>query len=444
MILALIQVSATGDTNSDTGGRTAAFALALVAVVPLFVRSLDLRAPRWLPYAVGGISFVIPVGLWALVHSGRDSLAWSAYGGLQVLRAGWEFADLFQVLRWVDCQGCSQFDANYGPGLLWINQLLFGTHLVGLTVIVAITLAAAMSLAIGWLVSQSGALGGGLLLVAVFGGAWILLLDRANLDALVILLPIVIAFALRKRNSIWLWTAAAIGVWVLGTWKFYPFFLGIMLIPALRLRRGWIILTTFGFASVAFMLIEWSSFRKSSAIYDTFLIVYDFPALGRTAITSRLLGNGSFISSELVALVIVVMMCVLALIWGIATGKQVPASTNWIHAMLASAGSTLFLVTILVSGFGYQYKAAFLLLGAPLIGALVQQRQRSCVYTSLVLTGLIAITSVVGYSILLTSMAGLVAGSVLLGMSLRILGGYVLNRGESSSSATGPRIGTRA
>lgn len=388
-----------------------------------------MRAPGWLPYLIGLISFTIPVGLWALVHSGRDSLAWSTYGGLQVLRAKWEFADLFQVLRWVDCSGCTEFDANYGPGLPWMHHLTFGVDLVPVTAMLAIALIIVMSLAIGWLASQSGPLGGGLLLVSTFGGAWILLLDRANLDALAILLPIAAALALRRWNNYWSWSLVALAIWILGTWKFYPFALGIMLIPVLRLRRGWIILTGFIVASGGFMLANWQEFRRTSGVYDTFVIVTDFPALGRTAITARLVSAGSLIPNERIASVIVVIMCLAALAWGLAIGRTISPTRNWIAAMLAASGSTLFLLTILVAGFGFQYKAAFLLLCAPMLGVLAILKNRAALYTGLVCAALIAIACVIGYSILLTSISGLVAGSILLGISLVPLIRYSLNRG---------------
>ncbi len=427
--LALIQIAASGaDAGSDSGGRTAAFALALIAVIPLFVRSLELSAPRWLPYLIGLVSFTIPVGLWLLVHSGRDSLAWSTYGGLQVLRSKWEFADLFQVLRWIDCSGCTEFHANYGPGLPWMHHLAFGVNLVPLTPVLAIVLVLVMSLAIGWLASQSGPLGGGLLLVAVFGGAWILLLDRANLDALAILLPVVAVIVLRRWNNYWTWTAVAAAIWILGTWKFYPFALGILLLPVLRVRRGWIILLSFAIASLGFMLVNWQEFRRTSGIYDTFVIVTDFPALGRTAITARLLSEGSLIPNERIASLIVVVMCVAALMWGLVLGRKITPTRNWAPAILAASGATLFLLTILIAGFGFQYKAAFLLLCAPLLGVLATQRNRAALYTALVCAALTAVACVIGYSILLTSIAGLVAGSLLLGAALVPILRYSFNR----------------
>ncbi len=419
LILALVQIAASGAVaGSDSGGRAAAFALALIAVVPLFVRNLELRAPHWLPYLIGLISFTIPVTLWVIVHSGRDSLAWSTYGGLQVLRAKWEFADLFQVLRWVDCSGCTEFDANYGPGLPWMHHLTFGVNLVPATASLAIGLIIVMSLGIGWLASQSGPLGGGLLLVAVFGGAWILLLDRANLDALAILLPIAAVIALRRWNTYWSWSAVAVAIWILGTWKFYPFALGILLIPVLWLRRGWTILGGFALASFGFMLVNWQEFRRTSGVYDTFVIVTDFPALGRTAITARLVSAGSLIPNEHVASLIVAAMCLAALAWGLTLGLNLSPSRQLAPAMLAASGCLIFLLTILVAGFGFQYKAAFLLLCAPLIGALAAQRNRAALYTSLVCAALSAVACVVGYSILLTSLAGLITGSLLLGTAL--------------------------
>lgn len=418
LVLVLVQISVSGGIGpSDSGGRTAAFALALIAVLPLFVRGLDLHAPRWLPYVVALLSFCIPVGLWTLVHAGRDSLAWSAYGGFQVLREKREFADLNAVLRWMDCGGCAKFDANYGQSLPWLRHLLPGVNLEPLTIPLALMLIVTMSLAIGWLAAKSGALGGGLLLVATFGGAWILLLDRANLDSLAILLPIVALILVTRWNTYLSWSLIAVAIWVVGTWKYYPFALGVLLLPVIRLRRGWIILTAFVTAGAVFMWLNWGAFRKSSSVYDTFVVVSDFPALGRTAITARLVSPSSLISNESAAVGIVVILCLAALTWGLALGRQLKID-DWQPAALAVSGTTLFLITILVAGFGFQYKAAFLLLCAPLLGTLVKGPSKSFIYTSLTCAALIAISCVVGYSILLTSISGLISSSVLLGAAL--------------------------
>ena len=74
--------------------------------------------------------------------------------------------------------------------------------------------------------------------------------------------------------------------------------------------------------------------------------------------------------------------------------------------MLAVAGSSVFLASVLVAGFGYGYKATFLLLGVPLVSALLARRQRIVVSSSLCIVVLIAITSVVVWNTVLATLAG--------------------------------------
>jgi hypothetical protein len=67
-----------------------------------------------------------------------------------------------------------------------------------------------------------------------------------------------------------------------------------------------------------------------------------------------------------------------------------------------------------VAGFGWGYKAVFLLLGVPLI-ALASPRRRILAFSSVAVLILIGIQSVVVWNTLLASSAGIIAASFALG-----------------------------
>ena len=85
------------------------------------------------------------------------------------------------------------------------------------------------------------------------GGPWLLLLERGNIDAVILWAAVVSAFLVSKIGLkggsgwrvLWPWVVGAMLIWIVGTWKYYPFALGLMLLPALRIRRGWIVVVGF-------------------------------------------------------------------------------------------------------------------------------------------------------------------------------------------------------
>lgn len=115
------QVAAADGVTTDTGGRVALVALVLAAVLPAFIHRIDVRIPRSLPWVVGGVSFGVIVILAFLRYTGQDSLAWAAYGGLQVLRGREFFSDLDWYFRWLDCDYCEHWDPHIGPSPEWLD-----------------------------------------------------------------------------------------------------------------------------------------------------------------------------------------------------------------------------------------------------------------------------------------------------------------------------------
>ena len=114
------------------------------------------------------------------------------------------------------------------------------------------------------------------------------------------------------------------------------------------------------------------------------------------------------------------LLALAAFAWGVAvalsTGKRL------VHpAMLAGAGSAMFLASVLVAGFGYGYKATFLLLGVPLVAALTRDRRSVVVSSSAAILILLAITAVVVWNTVLVTLAGVIVASFCLGLSTVLL-----------------------
>jgi hypothetical protein len=220
-----------------------------------------------------------------------------------------------------------------------------------------------------------------------------------------------------------MWSIVAVVIWFLGTWKFYPFGLGVLLLPVLRLRRGWIVLATYSAASAAFMAYYWGAFTKSSSTYAGFVVLGDFPAVGRLPITARMIVEGSFLHGATLSNLLVGGLAIVAVCWGVVMGRRMGTVAEPLayEAMLASAGAVIFLGTVFVAGFGFAYKVVFLLLMLPLIAQAQRIGSPFLLYSALVSTILVLIPSLIGYSILLTSLASIIAASIGLGASVVIL-----------------------
>ncbi len=164
-------------------------------------------------------------------------------------------------------------------------------------------------------------------------------------------------------------------------------------------------------AVAAFLALNWTEFTSSSADNSRALILYDFPAMGRLPIVSRMVTEFSLEAQPILGNLLVAALALAGVAWGVAFARNLPGNPVQ-PAMLGSAGSTVFLASVLVAGFGFAYKAAFLLLLLPLMSLPRRPRQHFLLYTSLVTMLLVSIPLIVGYSILLTSLAGILAASI--------------------------------
>jgi hypothetical protein len=403
-----------GIQNSNSGGNTAALVLAAIAILPLFISSVRFVFKRWIPWLIGGVSLALGLAMSVFSLVGPQIVAWSIYGGLQVLKAGQSFNDLAWILRWAECDGCESEDPGYGSGVLWIKQLTFGQINEQWAIPIGFALIVILSAALYWLARTSppGALP--LYLLASVSSAWLLLVDRANVDSFVFLIPIVAVLIYRRSNHLLTWSALALVIWWLGTWKFYPFGLGLLLVPVLLLKRGWLVIVGFTIATGVFLLIQWSEVSSLFGNNQVNSYVKDFPAFGRTPITARM-GDGYDLSS-LLALpnLLIFALAISAFCWGLLYGKAIK-TRDLPKGLLALGGSGMFLANVLVGGFGFAYKGPFLLLAVPLLALGLTSKNKFVLYTAIVSMLLIALSLMLSYSILLTSLASILVASLAAG-----------------------------
>jgi uncharacterized membrane protein YjjP (DUF1212 family) len=139
--------------------------------------------------------------------------------------------------------------------------------------------------------------------------------------------------------------------------------------------------------------------------------------LGRVPVVARMIGSvfpstGMQIGDLLIALLV---LCAAA--WGVLLALKTVSRPVY-PSMLAAAGSAMFLASVFVGGFGWAYKAAFLLLCIPLLSLLPTRFGRAGVFTGLVGMALVAVCSVVVWNTLLASLAGITAAAIVAGMSV--------------------------
>lgn len=422
-ILALVLISGvtneTGIEGSNSGGNLASLTLVSVAILPLFFSRLEFVSNRWIPWMVGGLSAVLGLALSLLSLIGPQGLAWSMYGGLRVLRAPDTFNDLTWVFRWVECDGCESEYPGYGAGALWLKPLTLGLIRENWSIPIGFTLILVLSIALYWLskVSPSGALP--IYLLASFSSAWLLLLDRANIDAVVFLIPFAVLYVYRRHQNLAAWFLIALAIWWLGTWKYYPFALGVLLLPLFQIRRGWIVLLAFLGATFTFVFMSIDTVSTGLSNNLQSVIIDDFPAYGRIPIVARMSSSGQFDSIFQGHSLLVFGMAIAAFFWGIRFSRTVK-QVNWIWGLVAMAGSGIFIANVLIGGFGFAYKGAFLLLTVPLIALGVKSRDKFAMYSSLVALVLLVISLILSYSILLTSIASILVAAFGFGAGFRI------------------------
>jgi len=432
LALLLVLLSVTDSANTSAAGYLplawAATAVLLgVAAVSLFIRRIDLRLVPGFPWLVGAVSFVASFLPWWGLAGNNPDLGTLIYRGLKVPQGIVQFWDLSLVMKSVDCarwgfdiyadnNGCMQDASIYAPGMVWVQYVPFSIFSEANAGILGVGMILISSLVLAWLARQSQGLGQIALLIAALGGPWLLLLERGNIDAVVLWSAAVVVLAVRRRDALWVWALGAALLWLMGTWKYYPFVMGAMLLPVLRLRYGWTVLAGYAVASVGFVALTWENFRFSSGSNTAMIDYGDFVVLGRVPVVARMLGTdvgaGGWQAGDLLLLALVIA----AAVWGWGVGASLKRIRTWM-SMLAISGGLLYLVSVLVAGFGYGYKATFLLLTVPLLSQLVGSKMRVVAASGAAALLLVGIESVVVWNTVMVTIAGLVIAGFASGLS---------------------------
>ncbi|MDO8733481.1 MAG: hypothetical protein Q7L55_13065 [Actinomycetota bacterium] len=441
-VVAIVQVlrTASDPTNASAPNYVPTALTALAVFVAVFgsvvlIKRFDLELSRALAWLVGAVSLGFALIPWLLLTYGNADTAALLYRGLRIPQGIERFWDLALVLRSIDCSavgvdvfaehnGCLQDPAIYGPGMLWLQHVPFGifsfTHVLVLGVLMMVISSAALL----WLARESRGIGQVVLLVAALGAPWLLLLERGNVDAVLIWVAVLGVIIVRRWPSLISWSVLAALIWLMGTWKYYPFAMGLMLVPMLWIRRGWIVLAAWVIASGGFVLLTWTNFKFSMQSNSKMIDVGDYVVLGRVPVVARMLHAEFPTHGIQTGDVLIVLLALAALAWGAVIGFSLlrRSSRVDIHlSMLAAAGSAVFLASVLVGGFGFAYKAAFLLLCVPLLATLVYKLGRPYVFAGLASLALVGVCSIVVWNTLLASLAGITAASFALGMSLLLM-----------------------
>jgi hypothetical protein len=453
--VALIRVllSGTDPANTSAPGYlplaySAAAVLLVVFVLSAFVRRVDLVLGRWFPWLVGAVSAFVGIGTYWVLWAGNSDLAATIYKGIRVPQGPYPFWDLTLVMKSIDCarvgvdvfqpnNGCLQDPAIYGPGMLWLQYLpfhLFANRNTGWLGLVAMIVS---SLVLVWLARNSSGPGQLVLLVAAAAAPWQLLLERGNIDAAVLWIACAVVLLVRRWDRLWVWWIAAALIWLVGTWKYYPFAMGLMLVPAVRVKRGWTVLVGFGIATVVFMVLTWDNFRFSSQSNSNMVDYGDFVVLGRVPVVARMLGTVVGAGGIQLGDAILFMLALIAVVWGAAAGLATRRSL--VHpAMLAIAGSSLFLASVLVAGFGWGYKAAFLLLCVPAVAALTRSCRAVLASSSVAILAMIAIQALVVWNTVMATLAGVVAAGFAFGLAATLIARAVRPAARTTASVAAP------
>jgi len=443
VIILMVILSATDPGNTGAAGYLplaySAFAVVLAAViVSAFVRRVRVRVSAGFAWIIGAVSFVVSFVPWWGLAGGNPDLGVLIYRGLKVPQGIIQFWDLSLVMQSVDCarwgfdiyaenNGCLADPSIYAPGMVWLRFVPFDLFSEANVAVLGVIMMVISSLVLVSLARSSRGIGRIVLLIAAVGGPWLLLLERGNIDAVILWVAVVSALLIARFGFeefsgsgwwvLWPWVVAAMLIWIVGTWKYYPFALGLMLLPALRIRRGWVVVAGFAVASAGYVLATWSNFQFSSQSNSNMIDFGDFVVLGRIPVAARMLDYGD---------VLFFALALIALAWGVFVSRGAIRVDRFPHknipfAMLAAGGSALYLASVLIAGFGYGYKAVFLLLTIPLLSRWVGSPTRVIAASSLLIIIFVAVESFVVWNTVLATTVGVVAASFALGAALFLL-----------------------
>ena len=438
LAMALVLLSVTDPANTSAAGYlplawSATAVLMVILLLGLVVRRVQIDVIPGFPWIVGFSSFFASFIPWWGLSGGNPDLGTLIYRGLKVPQGIMQFWDLSLVMLSVDCSrwgfdvyvdnnGCMQDASIYAPGMTWLEYVPFNLFSQANVAFLGVAMMFVTSAMLFWLARQSSGFGQIALLIAAFGAPWLLLLERGNIDAVILWSVVIAVFLVRRWSStqssgaLWPWIVAALLFWLMGTWKYYPFALGAMLLPVLRLHRGWIVIAGYAAATVAFMVATWENFRFSSSSNSAMIDYGDYVVLGRVPVVARMLGTEVGSSSLQLGDLLLFGLALLAAIWGVGVALLLRKNQQWL-AMLALGGSLLYLVSVLVAGFGWGYKAVFLLLAIPLFSRLSSHRARVVAASTFGVLLLIGVQSVVVWNTVMVTTAGVIAAGFAMGLA---------------------------
>jgi len=414
-------VESSDGLTTNTGARAGVIGLLLVLVAGLAVSKLRLRNLRFLVFVPGAVTlgFASVAGL--LFATNRLDTAYGLYGGLQVLRSDKLFSDTHWVLSWFECDFCERWDPHYGPTLAWLEPLTGGGIGLGWLLPIGVGLVAAAAVSSWMLAVPSSPTGRWVMILASVSPAWLLLVDRANADLVILGACVIGAWFAARQPTLLSWSLFASGLWVLGTIKYFPFAMGLLLLFALGVRRGWWVIVGFLIASVGYVLLAWDSYIRSSEWNATAILVLgDFPAYGRIQTVDLLVGLDGSAGPQVLVVAMLAFLVLTGLVMGYGSTQVPPRARNQILVgALALAGAVAFLGKVLWGGFGFMYSGAFLLLAVPVIVTSSKgPGWRNGMNAAAVLLLLIALFS--AYNTVLATVTGVAFAGFALGAGLRI------------------------
>lgn len=411
---------------------------AVVAVV-WSVQPVRLDVATWTAWLAGAVTLALTLGPITLWYLGRDGLGYQIFQALGVSTSPFGFGDMDVVISWLDCPRvgidpygtqattCAVAPSNYGPAIFWLVPTGLTRSAVPVLGVLGVVLSA---LAIVWLTRQSRGWGRITLLVVSASAAWILLQERANLDAAIVWVAVALVWLVRSRAGLWPWVVAAVPIWILGAWKYYPFAMVLALLPVLRIRHGWSVIVGFLGLAIGYLFIVRDNVALSLSS-NAGLSDGTFGGMGRDIAAAFIAGEAKAVTGWGWGDFIIALIVISAFIWGWTTvGRLRVGSANspglrrvplTAEAMLAISGSTAIVVAVAWSGFGYNYKAALLVLGVPLLARLAYRGDTASWRPAVLMLALSVIAMFVTTNLLLVSLATLVTATFLTGAALRPL-----------------------
>lgn len=427
-----------------------------IALIVSVLQPFSIRVRPVLPILTAIFStlmILVPITFWYL---GRDGLAYQFFQGMRIGTAPFGFGDLQVTLSWLDCvrSGEDPYDpsfptcppggpANYGPAFLWLEKFGFTSSQ---SPVIGVLLVLATGLALFWLSRFSNGLGSIAVLAVAVSPAWLLLLERANFDVLVVISAVFLVWIVRRMPGIWGWVIGAVPIWVLGSWKYYPFAMVLALVPALRLRGGWALVSGFIITAIAYLAI----FRETvlwSLESNAALSGGNLWGIGRDVLAALVGGQEKSDTAWRWPDVLIGLLLLLGLIWGWccangtsyscrSPGRFLPLTTE---AMVAIGGAVGVLVSIAVGGFGYLYKAALLIVAIPLLARMGQRGSPPVWRSCLAMLLFVVIGNIFVWNLAISSFATMLAAAFACGAALQILLRYVIPKwGLARRSAQAP------